>query len=93
MTVYLICRTILPEDISNQCPSESSVHNSVQQHGSDSDWSRVSSINSLEWDSVQNSLHVSPPASDIDPDTQHLLSEIERLTTQTLRETGKELFS
>lgn len=53
----------------------------------------MSSINSLEWDSVQNSLHASPPVSDIDPDTQHLLSEIERLTSQTLRETGKDLFS
>lgn len=83
----------MPEDISLHCPSESSAHNSIQQHGSDSDWSRVSSINSLEWDSVQNSFHASPPQSDIDPDTQHLLCEIERLTTQTLRETGKELFS
>lgn len=67
--------------------------NSVQPQGSDSDWSRVSSVNSLEWDNVQSSLHASPPASDVDTDTQMLLCEIERLTTQTLSETGLDLDS
>lgn len=88
---FNVCRTILPEDVS-QCPSESSVQHSIHQHSSDSDWSRVSSLNSLEWD-VQNFFLVSPPASEFDPDTQLLLSEIERLTTQTLQETGQDLFS
>lgn len=65
----------------------------VHQQESDSEWSRISSANSLEWDSVQNSLHVSPPASDVDTDTQMLLCEIERLTSQTLSETGLDLES
>lgn len=60
---------------------------------SDADWSRVSSANSLEWDNVQNSFQESPPASEIDTDTQFLLCEIERLTNKTLEETGQDLLS
>lgn len=57
-----------------------------------SDWSRVSSADSLEWDPVQSPLHGTPPGS-IDTDTQQLLNEIERLTDQALRETGSGLNS
>ncbi|CAH1366481.1 unnamed protein product [Tenebrio molitor] len=84
--------TALPEDFS-QCPTESSPQNTAPALNSDSDWSRVSSANSLEWDNVQNSIQASPPMSEVDTDTQMLLSEIERLTSQTLRETGHDLFS
>ncbi|XP_028135678.1 uncharacterized protein LOC114330525 isoform X2 [Diabrotica virgifera virgifera] len=87
--------TALPEDISC-CPTTSHTHNSeMNANASDSDWSRVSSANSLEWDNVQNSIQAegSPPISELDTDTQFLLGEIERLTNKTLEETGKELFS
>lgn len=51
----------------------------------DSECSRVSSsANSLEWDSVQNSIH----SEGLDTDTQYLLNEIDRLTMLALRETG-----
>ncbi|XP_017786296.1 PREDICTED: uncharacterized protein LOC108569301 [Nicrophorus vespilloides] len=85
--------TAIPDDTISQ--SESITNNAAiaANNNSDSDWSRVSSANSLEWDSVQHSYHPSPPASEIDTDTQLLLTEIERLTNQTLQETGKELFS
>ncbi|KAF5297358.1 hypothetical protein FQR65_LT01288 [Abscondita terminalis] len=67
---------------------------STQIHGAgNSDWSRVSSADSLEWDNVQNSLHASPPISEVDTDTQLLLSEIERLTSEALQETGQNLIS
>ncbi|XP_066138133.1 uncharacterized protein [Euwallacea fornicatus] len=52
----------------------------------ESDCSRVSSsANSLEWDSVHNSIH---SEVDVDMDTQFLLNEIDRLTLQALNETG-----
>lgn len=73
--------------------SESNTQNNAQAINSDSDWSRVSSANSLEWDNVQNSIPTSPPLSEVDTDTQLLLSEIERLTNKTLQETGQDLFS
>nr|XP_022916002.1 uncharacterized protein LOC111425943 [Onthophagus taurus] len=83
--------TIMQEDImENIDNTESSVKNPIY---TESDWSRVSSANSLEWDNVPTSIQGSPPASEVDADTQFLLSEIERLTSQTLMETGKELFS
>ncbi|KAJ8940356.1 hypothetical protein NQ314_010738 [Rhamnusium bicolor] len=84
--------TAIPEDLS-QCPTNSSPQNTAPAHNSDSDWSRVSSANSLEWDNVQNSIHMSPHISEVDTDTQFLLSEIERLTNKTLEETGQDLFS
>ncbi|XP_018564059.1 uncharacterized protein LOC108905596 [Anoplophora glabripennis] len=84
--------TAIPEDIS-QCPSTTSPQNTAPAPNSDSDWSRVSSANSLEWDNVQNSIRASPPLSEVDTDTQFLLSEIERLTNKTLQETGQDLFS
>ncbi|KAF2883302.1 hypothetical protein ILUMI_22862 [Ignelater luminosus] len=85
-------RAIFPEDNldTEPCHTESSTQ---QAHGSNSDWSRVSSADSLEWDNVQNSFHASPPISDVDTDTQLLLSEIERLTTEALKETGHTLIS
>lgn len=53
---------------------------------SDSDCSRPSSsANSLEWDSVQESIR---SYDAVDTDTQLLLNEIDRLTVQALRETG-----
>ncbi|XP_031356233.1 uncharacterized protein LOC116180404 isoform X2 [Photinus pyralis] len=76
---------ILPEE----CTESSTQH----IHGCNSDWSRVSSADSLEWDNVQNSLHASPPISDVDTDTQLLLGEIERLTSEALKETGQNLIS
>lgn len=85
----IFCRTALPEQI--HADTESSAKN--HQPNTDSDWSRVSSANSLEWDNVPTSFQGSPPFSEVDTDTQLLLSEIERLTSQTLKETGKELFS
>ncbi|KAJ3662357.1 hypothetical protein Zmor_006711 [Zophobas morio] len=84
--------TALPEDFSHY-PSESSPQNTAPVANSDSDWSRVSSANSLEWDNVHNSIQTSPPMSEVDTDTQMLLSEIERLTNKTLSETGQDLFS
>ncbi|XP_023015407.2 uncharacterized protein isoform X1 [Leptinotarsa decemlineata] len=86
--------TQLPEDVS-LCPSNSSPrHSASAAPPSESDWSRVSSSdNSLEWDNVHNSIHASPPLSEVDTDTQFLLCEIERLTNKTLEETGQELFS
>ncbi|GJQ67179.1 hypothetical protein Trydic_g10249, partial [Trypoxylus dichotomus] len=83
--------TALQEQATEHAETESSARN--HQPNTDSDWSRVSSANSLEWDNVPTSFHGSPPVSEIDTDTQLLLSEIERLTSQTLKETGKELFS
>ncbi|KAJ8977902.1 hypothetical protein NQ317_012403 [Molorchus minor] len=85
-------KTALPEELC-QFPSNSSPQHTGAVHNSDSDWSRVSSANSLEWDNVQNSIHASPPISEVDTDTQFLLSEIERLTNKTLQETGQDLFS
>lgn len=82
-------RTAIPDDCLKSSPQ-----NTATGQNSDSDWSRVSSAeNSLEWDNVENSIQASPPISDVDADTQYLLSEIERLTNQTLRETGQDLFS
>ncbi|KAK4873422.1 hypothetical protein RN001_015451 [Aquatica leii] len=72
---------------------EDCTESSTQIHGGNSDWSRVSSADSLEWDNVQNSLHASPPVSEVDTDTQLLLSEIERLTSEALKETGQNLIS
>lgn len=53
-------------------------------------WSRISTPDSLEWDPVE-----APLASmgdecqrDLDTETEMLLSEIERLTSRALRETG-----
>lgn len=86
-------RVTFAEEFEDKHHSEPSPQNAVPLRGSDSEWSRVSSANSLEWDNVQNTLHVSPPASDIDTDTQMLLCEIERLTSQTLSETGLDLDS
>ncbi|KAK9720856.1 hypothetical protein QE152_g21826 [Popillia japonica] len=84
--------TALPEQVIEHADTESSIRNNNQPN-TDSDWSRVSSANSLEWDNVPTSFQDSPLVSEIDTDTQLLLSEIERLTSQTLKETGKELFS
>ncbi|KAF5296167.1 hypothetical protein FQA39_LY12621 [Lamprigera yunnana] len=75
---------LMPEDCTDS---------STQIHGGNSDWSRVSSADSLEWDNVNNSLHASPILSDVDVDTQLLLSEIERLTSEALKETGRNLIS
>lgn len=91
--VIVYYRAALAEEFGDQHHGEASPQNSIPPKGSDSEWSRVSSANSLEWDNVQNSLHASPPASDIDTDTQMLLCEIERLTSQTLSETGLDLDS
>ncbi|KAI4469812.1 ectonucleotide pyrophosphatase/phosphodiesterase [Holotrichia oblita] len=84
--------TALPEQVIEHADTESSIRNNNQPN-TDSDWSRVSSANSLEWDNVPTSFQDSPLVSEIDTDTQLLLSEIERLTSQTLKETGKELYS
>lgn len=83
---------MLPEEgfDADLCRTDSSTQNA---QGSNSDWSRVSSADSLEWDNVQNSFQASPPISDIDADTQLLLSEIERLTSEALKETGQSLIS
>ncbi|KRT80178.1 hypothetical protein AMK59_8695 [Oryctes borbonicus] len=83
--------TALQGQTAEHADTESSMRNN--QPNTDSDWSRVSSANSLEWDNVPTSFQGSPPVSEIDTDTQLLLSEIERLTSQTLKETGKEIFS
>ncbi|KAF7279828.1 hypothetical protein GWI33_006686 [Rhynchophorus ferrugineus] len=75
--------SIFPEDTLVSQPRESPSHGEV----SESDWSRVSSsANSLEWDSVQNSIQSDVDTLDID--TQFLLNEIDRLTSQALKETG-----
>ncbi|XP_045463304.1 uncharacterized protein LOC123672979 [Harmonia axyridis] len=64
--------------------SEYSVQ-SMMPTGPNSDCTQASSANSLEWDSLYP---ISPPVSEVDGDTQILLGEIERLTKQTLSETG-----
>nr|CAH7744011.1 unnamed protein product [Callosobruchus chinensis] len=84
--------TAIPEDISH-CPSSASPLPTGAAVNSESDWSRISSANSLEWDNAQNSIQASPPLSEVDADTQFLLCEIERLTNKTLEETGQDLFS
>ncbi|CAH1968908.1 unnamed protein product [Acanthoscelides obtectus] len=84
--------TAIPEDGFSHCPSNTSPM-PTGGGNSESDWSRISSANSLEWDNVQNSIQVSPPLSEMDADTQLLLCEIERLTNKTLEETGQDLFS
>lgn len=96
----ILFRTALPDDFSSQFSSHNN-NNTVpaERRYSDSDWSRVSSVNSLEWDNnVVQQQHSpdetgSPPISEVDTDTQYLLSEIERLTSKTLQETGQDLFS
>ncbi|XP_050295805.1 uncharacterized protein LOC126735757 isoform X2 [Anthonomus grandis grandis] len=73
--------TIFPEDPLTSQPNQENLMNT------DSDYSRVSSsANSLEWDSVQNSIH--SEVDTVDTDTQFLLNEIDRLTRQALEETG-----
>ncbi|XP_051169991.1 uncharacterized protein LOC127287213 isoform X2 [Leptopilina boulardi] len=47
-----------------------------------SPWSRVSSADSLEWDPVEANVVC------LDLETERLITEIERLTDKTLRETG-----
>lgn len=80
---------MLPEEnLSGFSPSETSTTRNVGAQSSTSDWSRVSSADSLEWDPVQSPLHCTPTSSELDTDTQQLLTEIERLTDQALRETG-----
>ena len=48
-----------------------------------SPWSKVSSPDSLEWDPVEGDVVC------VDLETEHLITEIERLTDKTLRETGE----
>ncbi|KAG8036743.1 hypothetical protein G9C98_004065 [Cotesia typhae] len=48
-----------------------------------SPWSKVSTPNSLEWDSVGDN------EACVDIETEQLLTEIERLTNKTLKETGE----
>ncbi|GFG37589.1 hypothetical protein Cfor_12676 [Coptotermes formosanus] len=53
-------------------------------------WSRISSPDSLEWDPVEAPLAAARERSveELDTETEQLLSEIERLTSRALRETG-----
>lgn len=53
-------------------------------------WSRISTPDSLEWDPVEAPLAAvsERPAEELDAETEQLLSEIERLTSRALRETG-----
>ncbi|KAK9877194.1 hypothetical protein WA026_016942 [Henosepilachna vigintioctopunctata] len=80
--------TNISNDIS-RCPSDSSFQ-STMPTCHNTEWSRVSSTNSLEWDSL---CPTSPQMSEVDTDTQLLIGEIERLTRQTLLETGQDLLS
>ncbi|KAH1002540.1 hypothetical protein HUJ04_008620 [Dendroctonus ponderosae] len=74
--------SIFPEDTLTTQANRSPLH---AVNVTESDYSRVSSsANSLEWDSVQNSVH----SEVLDTDTQFLLNEIDRLTMQALKETG-----
>lgn len=74
--------SLFPEDTLTTQPNRSPLH---ALNVTESDYSRVSSsANSLEWDSVQNSVH----SEVLDTDTQFLLNEIDRLTMQALKETG-----
>lgn len=68
---------------------------------STSGWSRISTPDSLEWDHVEGP-RINQPihdsisdlgVSDLDAETEQLLSEIERLTKTALRETGQELLN
>ncbi|CAG9770602.1 unnamed protein product [Ceutorhynchus assimilis] len=79
--------SIFPEDTLTTQPNQSPLHTECAMHTTDSDYSRVSSsANSLEWDSVHNS--VQSECDTIDTDTQFLLNEIDRLTMRALKETG-----
>ncbi|KAL3285360.1 hypothetical protein HHI36_019468 [Cryptolaemus montrouzieri] len=71
----------------SRCPSASSFESAVRTCRN-SERSQMSSENSLEWDSL---CPVSSQVSEVDTDTQLLIGEIERLTEQTLLETGQEL--
>ena len=53
-------------------------------------WSRISTPDSLEWDPVEAPLATASerPLEELDAETEQLLSEIERLTSRALRETG-----
>ncbi|GLV32098.1 uncharacterized protein CBL_11946 [Carabus blaptoides fortunei] len=80
---------VLPEEnLPEFTASETSTTRNLGVQSTTSDWSRVSSADSLEWDPVQSPLHCTPSGSELDTDTQQLLTEIERLTDQALRETG-----
>ncbi|KAK0096959.1 hypothetical protein PV326_003761 [Microctonus aethiopoides] len=67
----------------NDSPSKTSSHGSQPSSLTASPWSRVSTPNSLEWDSVEGN------EACIDIETEQLLTEIERLTDKTLKETGE----
>lgn len=78
--------SVLPDDTLRTQPNESPIHKNTGVI-TESDWSRVSSsANSLEWDSVQDSIHSEGEA--VDSDTQCLLNEIDNRTILALRETG-----
>ncbi|XP_049858537.1 uncharacterized protein LOC126351169 isoform X1 [Schistocerca gregaria] len=52
-------------------------------------WSRISTPDSLEWDPVEAPLAaMSEAQAELDAETEQLLTEIERLTSRALRETG-----
>lgn len=69
-------------DSTNESPSKTSSHGSRPSSLTASPWSRVSTPNSLEWDSVEGN------EACIDVETEQFLTEIERLTDKTLKETG-----
>ncbi|KAH0568616.1 uncharacterized protein LOC123274491 isoform X1 [Cotesia glomerata] len=67
----------------NNSPSKSSSNVSQPSSLTASPWSKVSTPNSLEWDSVGDN------EACVDIETEQLLTEIERLTNKTLKETGE----
>ncbi|XP_015111338.1 uncharacterized protein LOC107037341 isoform X1 [Diachasma alloeum] len=71
-----------PPQSTIESPSRTSSGGSRPSSLTASPWSRVSTPNSLEWDSVEAD-------NACDPDTEQLLTEIERLTDKTLKETGE----
>ncbi|XP_057337953.1 uncharacterized protein LOC130676015 isoform X1 [Microplitis mediator] len=67
----------------NDSPSKTSSNGSQPSSLTASPWSKVSTPNSLEWDSVGDN------EACVDIETEQLLTEIERLTDKTLKETGE----
>lgn len=78
---------MLPEE--NVPASTASSESTQRGEPTLSDWSRVSSADSLEWDPGQRDT----PTGSVDTDTRQLLQEIEILTDQALRETGEQFDS
>ncbi|PSN39302.1 hypothetical protein C0J52_18484 [Blattella germanica] len=78
-----------PPRVAEEEGCESATTNGASAAGSTA-WSRISTPDSLEWDPVEAPLATANDRAveELDAETEQLLSEIERLTSRALRETG-----